>query len=415
MKNLMLRQLPRVLLVLGLVPLTPLSALTLEQTLTLAEQQAPALQSLRLQQQAAGSEAQAAGQLPDPRLSFGLQNVPIEGGNRGRLDADSMSMQSVGFMQEVPNRARRSARRDLAEAIESSAGAQYQVERFEVRLGIADVWLRLHGVEQQLALFDELYKQNDLLATAIAARLSGGQGALAEQPMAAIERAQLEQRHDQLRAQQAGLQAASRRWLGEQAISQTQGTWPQWPVDEAGWRQRLQQQQLPQLARYQPLQQESAAALRLAQADLRPDWSWGVAYQRRGMGLDDMVSVQLSVDLPVFPGSRQQPRIDARDLQLAAVQQEQESWQRRLEAELAAELSEYHRLTAAVARSAEQLLPLAEQRADLAMADYRSGRGSLDALAVARSAWTEARLAHVQWQTERSLSHARLQLTWGDN
>lgn len=415
MKNCIPCQLARMLLALALLPLTPLSALTLEQALSLAEQQAPSLQSWRLQQQAARSEVQAAGQLPDPRLSFGLQNVPIEGDNPGRLDADNMSMQSLSLTQEVPNRDRRSAQRDLAEAAELSAGADYQVERLEVRLGIAEVWLRLHGLEQQLALFDAFYQQNDLLATAIAARLSGGQGTLAEQPVAAIERAQLEYRHDQLRSQREGLQAASRRWLGEQAISQTQGNWPQWPLDESGWRQRLEQQQLPQLARYQPLQQESAAALRLAQADLRPDWSWGLAYQRRGMGLDDMVSVQLSIDLPVFPGRRQQPRIAARELQLAAVQQEQESWQRRLAAELAAELSEYHRLTAAVARSAEQLLPLAEQRADLAMADYRSGRGSLDALAVARSARTEAQLAHVQWQTERALSHARLQLTWGDN
>ncbi|SDT88042.1 TolC family protein [Halopseudomonas salegens] len=415
MKNCIPCQLARMLLALALLPLTPLSALTLEQALSLAEQQAPSLQSWRLQQQAARSEVQAAGQLPDPRLSFGLQNVPIEGDNPGRLDADNMSMQSLGLTQEVPNRDRRSAQRDLAEAAELSAGADYQVERLEVRLGIAEVWLRLHGLEQQLALFDAFYQQNDLLATAIAARLSGGQGTLAEQPVAAIERAQLEYRHDQLRSQREGLQAASRRWLGEQAISQTQGNWPQWPLDESGWRQRLEQQQLPQLARYQPLQQESAAALRLAQADLRPDWSWGLAYQRRGMGLDDMVSVQLSIDLPVFPGRRQQPRIAARELQLAAVQQEQESWQRRLAAELAAELSEYHRLTAAVARSAEQMLPLAEQRADLAMADYRSGRGSLDALAVARSARTEAQLAHVQWQTERALSHARLQLTWGDN
>lgn len=371
-------QLP-VLLVLALLPWAPLSALTLEQALQQAEREAPALQAWQLQQQAAGHDAEAAGQLPDPKLGFGLQNIPLQGDERGRLNADGMSMQMLGLMQEVPNRARREAQRELAQATRQRMSAELAVQRLEVRLGMAEVWLRLRVVEQQLALFPQLLEHNRVLAAAVTARLRSGQGSLAEQPQVETERAQLEQRIEQLQADQAALQAASRRWL-----------------------------QSPGL-------QQGAAAVRLAEADRRPDWSWELAYQRRGAGLDDMFSVQVNLGLPLFTGSRQQPRIRARQAELAALELERDGQQYRLLAELDGELSEYRRLQLAVRRSDEQLLPLASRRAELALADYRSGRAGLEPLLAARSAQVETQLQHLQLQGQLASSQMRLQLGWGEH
>lgn len=405
-------QLP-VLLVLALLPWAPLSALTLEQALQQAEREAPALQAWQLQQQAAGHDAEAAGQLPDPKLGFGLQNIPLQGDDRGRLNADGMSMQMLGLMQEVPNRARREAQRELAQATRQRMSAELAVQRLEVRLGMAEVWLRLRVVEQQLALFPQLLEHNRVLAAAVTARLRSGQGSLAEQPQVETERAQLEQRIEQLQAEQGALQAASRRWLQSPGLQQTLGNWPQWPVEEQQLRERLQQQ--PELARYQPLLQQGAAAVRLAEADRRPDWSWELAYQRRGAGLDDMFSVQVNLGLPLFTGSRQQPRIRARQAELAALELERDGQQYRLLAELDGELSEYRRLQLAVRRSDEQLLPLASRRAELALADYRSGRAGLEPLLAARSAQVETQLQHLQLQGQLASSQMRLQLGWGEH
>lgn len=75
-------------------------ALTLEQALNLAEQEAPSLDAQRANLEAARSAAIPAGELPDPKLKLGLQNVPIEGDQRWRLDEDFMTMQMVGVMQD---------------------------------------------------------------------------------------------------------------------------------------------------------------------------------------------------------------------------------------------------------------------------------------------------------------------------
>ncbi|HXF80426.1 MAG TPA: TolC family protein, partial [Usitatibacter sp.] len=75
--------------------------------LTLAEAQRLALERTRQvdAQDAAISAAKhmavAAGQLPDPTLKAGIDNVPISGPDRFSLGADFMTMKRVGVMQEI--------------------------------------------------------------------------------------------------------------------------------------------------------------------------------------------------------------------------------------------------------------------------------------------------------------------------
>lgn len=82
------------------------SALTLEQALSVAEQDAPSLHAQAANLVAARSAAIPAGELPDPKLKLGLQSVPIEGDARWQLEQEAMTMQMVGVMQDVPNRAK---------------------------------------------------------------------------------------------------------------------------------------------------------------------------------------------------------------------------------------------------------------------------------------------------------------------
>lgn len=66
------------------------SALTLEQALSVAEQDAPSLHAQAANLVAARSAAIPAGELPDPKLKLGLQSVPIEGDARWQLEQEAM-------------------------------------------------------------------------------------------------------------------------------------------------------------------------------------------------------------------------------------------------------------------------------------------------------------------------------------
>ncbi len=106
--------------------------------------------------------------------------MPIEGAERWSLDEDGMTMRMVGLMQEVPNRDKRKARRDAAQASVQRAGASREVETLRVRLATAQAWIATHAVERKIQLFNQLFEENRLLAEAIRARIAGGRGRLTD-------------------------------------------------------------------------------------------------------------------------------------------------------------------------------------------------------------------------------------------
>ena len=65
----------------GWIPF-PVLALSFDAALQLAEQQAPILQARTEQVDAARHAVLPAGELPDPKLLLGLQNVPLQGARR---------------------------------------------------------------------------------------------------------------------------------------------------------------------------------------------------------------------------------------------------------------------------------------------------------------------------------------------
>ncbi|MDI9738578.1 TolC family protein [Stutzerimonas stutzeri] len=388
------------------------AALTLDEALRLAEHEAPSLAAHVANREAAGQAAIPAGELPDPKLLLGLQNVPIEGNDRWQLDREPMTMQMVGVMQEIPNRAKRRARMEVAQAGIDSADTLQRIERLRVRRETALAWIGGFAVEQKLQLFQSLYEENRLLAKAVQARLAGGRGQATDSLTPKQEAALLAEQEDELERNRTQSRAALRRWVGAAAVEPLSGAWPNWRVDELHLRHGLDRH--PELEAFVPMTQQAEAQVRLAEADKKPDWSWELAYQKRGDAFGDMVSVQFSLDLPLFSASRQDPKIAARRAELLRLEAEREAMTRERLQELDDDLAEYRRLDRALARSQQTLVPLAEEKVQLAMADYRAGRGELMSLVAARRELIEARLKHIDLQQQRAQTSARLYFAYGD-
>ncbi|WP_172145032.1 TolC family protein [Pseudomonas tumuqii] len=388
----------------------PVAALTLDEALRQAEREAPSLAAQAAQVEALRSSAIPAGALPDPKLLLGLQNVPIEGADRGRLDREPMTMQMVGLMQEVPNRAKRRARIDVAQAGVERATLEQRVELLKVRRQTALAWISARAVEEKLALFQTLYAENDLLVKAVRARLAGGRGQPADSVGPRQEAALLAEQEDQLQQSRTQQRAALRRWIGPRADEPLAGRLPNWPVDAEHYRHNLQRH--PELALFDPMTDEAQAEIRQAVAEKKSDWSWELAYQKRGEEFGDMMSVQFSFDLPLFPGSRQNPRIAAKQATLSQLEAEREAAEREHAQQLADDLAEYQRLDRALRRSQDSLLPLAEEKVALTLAGYRAGVGELASVIVARRELVEARLKHIDFEQARALTSARLHFAY---
>ena len=388
----------------------PAAALTLDQALLLAEREAPSLTAQAANVQAARHAAVPAGELPDPKLTLGVQSLPIEGDDRGRFDREPMTMQMIGLMQEVPSRAKRHARVEAAEAGVLSAAAQERVERLRVRRQTALAWIAARAVEEKLSLFNDLYGENELLAKAVRASIAAGRGQAADSVAPKQEAALLAEAEDQLLQSRAQQRAALRRWIGAQADEPLSGRLPHWPVDAGHYQDKLQHH--PELTLFDPMTAAAQAEVRQAVADKQSDWSWELAYQKRDRAFGDMLSLQVSFDLPLFPGSRQNPRIAAKQASLSQLHAEREAAEREHAQQLADDLAEYQRFERALSRSQDLLLPLAEEKVALTLAGYRAGANELASLIAARRELIEARLKHIDFEQARALSSARLHFAY---
>ncbi|MDE2344790.1 MAG: transporter, partial [Betaproteobacteria bacterium] len=87
------------LLALTVFPAVAASPLTLQQTVTLAVERAPLVQAGRAREDAARADLDRAGRWPDPRLTFGVQNLTVQGPGAFSTAADSMTMRTVGLSQ----------------------------------------------------------------------------------------------------------------------------------------------------------------------------------------------------------------------------------------------------------------------------------------------------------------------------
>lgn len=148
---------------LSFLPACVHAGLTLEQATRLAREQAPALAAQRNALAGAQAAQPAAATLPDPRLTLGVDNLPLSGADRLSLTRDFMTMQRVGLMQEVPNRAKREAR---------ASGAQARVSREQAVLDAAG--LAVYYVERRLGVLQALDDENRVLLETLGPRIAAG-------------------------------------------------------------------------------------------------------------------------------------------------------------------------------------------------------------------------------------------------
>src|SRR5258706_15915127 len=94
----------------------PSHALDLQDALRIAESRSPRLAAQRAAFQSAEALVPGAGQNPDPKLVFGVENIPADGSDRWSVSADSMTMRRVGVMQDFVRAEKRGLRETKAAA-----------------------------------------------------------------------------------------------------------------------------------------------------------------------------------------------------------------------------------------------------------------------------------------------------------
>ena len=367
--------------------------LSLDAATQLAATRAPQVQAQLLRAQAAQDDAVRAGHLPDPKLTAGINNLTATGPQAFNAAADSMTMRSIGVMQEIPSGAKREAEKAVANAGAQLSDADIVKVRLAVKQATAGAWVSLWAAQRERKLLDGLREQSMLAVKLAKARLSGGAGNATDVLAARTAVVELDNRITAADAEIAAARAALQRWLGDGdgstlAEAPDFSTLPvpptqllhdlDWQGPLLGWTAREDQAQ---------------ARIDLAKAGKHPNWSVGVVYGDR-IRLPDMIGIEVGISLPLFRGNRQDQDISARYAERDAVKDEHEDARRAQREAVATGLAAWQGYSKQVNAYRDELLPLATDRSRTALAAYRGG-GSLQPWLEARRDEIDTRIAYV--------------------
>ena len=374
-------------------------ALSFVEAREIAEQQSPRVSAQRLQIDAVESAQKAAGTLPDPKLSIGLESFPISGMDRWSLTRESMTGQRLALMQEVPNQAKRAAKVASAQARVERERAALVLQRLQIRQELGLAWIAAQAVEQRDQLLAELLAENQRLQDSLPARVAGGSAQAGDLLAAQQEALALSDRRDDLQRDRSKARAMLRRWVGPRADESLQGGTG--PLIHPVAQLRAELSSHAELALYPTMQSMARAESHEAQSESRGDWSWEIAYSRRDRRWGDMVSFQVTFDLPWQKDRRQTPMIQAKQRELERLEAEQEDVSRRHLQELDDSAAELQALNSQIERLKSTGLQLAQGRAELALSNYRAAKSDLSAVLGARAQVLETRLRLIDLQAQR--------------
>jgi outer membrane protein TolC len=394
--------------ILALAPVTGLAALTLADAQRLAVERSRQLGAHDAAIRSSLSMAHAAGQLPDPVLKLGVDNVPAEGGDKFSLTRDFMTMSRIGVMQEWTRSEKRDLRRERFEREAARVRSERLASVAAIRRSAAVAWLERYYAERVAAAVGEFARATETEIEAADAAYRAGKGsqvnvfsARGAAALAVDRRLDAERR---LRAAQVELA----RWTGRAAE----------PLAElpAMSRIHLLEGSLeahltahPELIALERQADVLDAEARLADASKRPDWTVEAAYQQRGSAYTNMFSVGVSIPLAWDAPNRQSREVDAKRAQAEEVAARREETLRAHMAEVEAMIEEWRAGRERRARFDAVILPLAAQKREAALAAYAGARGSLEEVVAARREELDLRLQALQLELEVARAWARLE------
>lgn len=368
---------------------TPVS---LPQALVAAQGYSAELSASRHQINALENRADSAMQLPDPKLKFGIENLPVGGSNDQRFTREGMTMERIGIMQDYVSSSKRERKADTLRAESRQVAANGQSIRAQLQRDAAQAWMELaignETVKQLKALVDESQRQIGVQR--------GGVSSGSALPASVLDaRLTLISMQDKLTEAERDVQLARTRLSQLTGIDQPEilGAIPpvsELPADATQADSISQHPEVLQARREAEVAQAKSSESAIAAL---PDIGVEVYYGRRADNYDDLAGVMVTVDLPLFTASRQD-KDHAADQSMAMESNDRLAQLIRThQAQLTTLLAQYQAANTLWQRQKNDVVPLQQQRVSVIQAQYRAGKSSLNDVLEARRSLLDSQIA----------------------
>lgn len=387
-------------------PALPLSAATLDLDVAIAEaiRANPGLARFQARARAMEETPSQAGALPDPRLTLGALNVPVD---TYKFDQEPMTQKQVGISQEFPFFGKRGLREKTA-AQEAEVAAQ-DVREAQLRLvrDVRSVWWNVFYLDRAVEIVRrnrELLRQFVSIAET---RYKVGRGLQQDVLLAQLELSKLMEMEIRLRGARRGQEARFNALLNRPAsaaialpLSAPEDLPP--PGSEPELLREALETRPMLLARRGELE-AARARLDLARRDYAPNFAVNAAYGFRdgkntnGTDRADFASLQFSMNLPLYAGAKQSKAVAQRAHELTEREFALQDSRQQVQTEIARYLADYERARMQTGLFKSGIIPQASQTVASMLAGYQVNK--VDFLNLIRAQITLYNYEIQYWQT----------------
>jgi outer membrane protein, heavy metal efflux system len=389
------------------VPTEAATPLTMEEAARLAGVDQPLLTGRQAKIQAEDQQAIAASQLPDPQLSGGLKELPIDTSEAFSIRRDDFTEFTIGLSQDFP-RAEKRRLQGVRKQLDADADrATLDNEQRIVRRDASLAWLDAYEAEQSLKLAQRLADEAALQVQSLGKDYSNGKASQADWLAAKVDAGlAADKAHDWLH-HVLRMRAGLSRWIGDAAqrpIAESL-TMPAVLTPLPGLMAGADHH--PVIGNLDKQIEASATDVALARQSYKPDYSVEVYYAYR-RDFSDFVGVQFKMGLPYFTKNRQDRGLAAALEQSHASEDRKRDLLRELHAEVNQDYVDRRHYEERVVDFDASIIPDAERRVEAARSAYQAGRGNFDAVLLAHRALLDVRLQRLALVVESTRAQVRL-------
>lgn len=353
---------------------TQLSALIAE-----VLQNNPEIQAAYQEHEAARQRIAPAAALDDPMLEAGVINAPLASSPFHRED---MTMKMIGLSQRLPFPGKRGLRKEVASKDADAIEQGYHETVNRVVHDLKTAYFDLGLTVEMIKLVEKNKQTLEHFLRMAEARYQVGESSQADVLKAQTQLSKMLDRLLSLAREQPVFEAEMIRALGRSAKDKMPIPMPLRLQEVPLALETLQQQALaerPQLLALQSLIARNEKSVALARKAYYPDLDVRVSYGQRdnmldGTRRDDMVSMTVAVNLPVWRGNKIEPRI----IESEALRDQAVSLYQAQTNEITAKLRQQIAIAEQSLKSVKlyqtAILPQAKLTAESALSAYQAGR-----------------------------------------
>jgi outer membrane protein TolC len=372
--------------------------MSLKQATELALIGNPGLAEIKSRAEAMAAIPSQAGSLPDPTVYIDLLNVPTRSFD---LHKEDMTMLDMGVSQAIPFPGKLALREKIAEQEALAAADSVEEARLRLIREVKQTWWRLFYYDRALNLLLESERFFQQLIDIAQAKYKVGKGSQQDVLLAQLELSRLKDEKLDLISMRHGQDARFNVLLDQkpefsvQIPKEAEFKLP--IVDEAVLQDKALQAR-PLFAQRRKMLNAAATRVNLAQKDFYPDFTLGAGYAVRqntptGDTRSDFASVRLSMNVPIYAGTKQSKAVDQRQSELQQERYALLDEHHKIQAEITAKAAEYQHAKEKLKLLEHEIIPQAQQTVSSLLAGYQ----------VSQTAFTDllrTQLSFLQYQTQ---------------